>query len=769
MGFPYVTQPFSQWVKDELWRRENSKEDINQYTPFIWLSSTAKVAKAGKGSERPKTSQAILSAAKYNGCVLADRLSTDLRYPLNDTILGYDLDGNPIKIEGERANTKQSLSPSPPIITSMDIDTDGENNTLKQATIEITIFSLKQLEMFELFFLKPSLLVVLEYGHNVSKTSTNIDNTKFTELSNTIAASSFIKSQNYDSYIKKLLKYFSPNSVEYRQTRADYLKILENTAGNYDFWVARVSNFVVTYKSEDNTYNVSLTVSGGNELQMWMPIKQQTTPTGKNVGTTGQATAQTNDATAWMTKLCSELLLPAELTTTLIDKALSDEYKNEFFNYGKNADSNDKDSASKDEYVSFKLILDILNNVEIVKSADKKINYDIIVDGSGKPVIPVSSDKDIISTTSDFIFPGKIPNLLVDKTNPKKILFGDKPTDFPINEKSFNFDKAGQTFKYKNPGKGDPELKSEGIVGNLLNVFVKTKTFVKIYKESYTYSDFINTMFDALNDALFGLCKLEICSSESEIGSPLTIIDKKLLQPKTDIISENNYYRFKNEPLTGLMYEMSFNIEMSNLMQANALYESQIDAHNAINDKNPNAQKDGEGAAWEEDKRWFDSMGNVNNEGYYSIDYAAVEIAKQNSKFQIKDVNETKSGEESKPPDKEVAADPKNLQEAIDGKYIKFENPKTKTILPLIYEDFTFIQSKIVGKPKKASVLTYLECDITIDGIAGIKCGEMFKVSGVPELYNKRGAFQVLNIKQSIQPDTGWRTSINAGFRYNEA
>ena len=52
-----------------------------------------------------------------------------------------------------------------------------------------------------------------------------------------------------------------------------------------------------------------------------------------------------------------------------------------------------------------------------------------------------------------------------------------------------------------------------------------------------------------------------------------------------------------------------------------------------------------------------------------------------------------------------MAADPKNLQEAINGKYIKFENGKGK-ILPLIYEDYTFIQSKIFGKPKKAYVLT---------------------------------------------------------------
>ena len=58
--------------------------------------------------------------------------------------------------------------------------------------------------------------------------------------------------------------------------------------------------------------------------------------------------------------------------------------------------------------------------------------------------------------------------------------------------------------------------------------------------------------------------------------------------------------------------------------------------------------------------------------------------------------------------------------------------------------------------------------DITfaIDGMAGLSCGEYFQIDGIPEIYNKNGIFQITNVKQGID-DSGWKTTIEAGYRVN--
>jgi hypothetical protein len=56
---------------------------------------------------------------------------------------------------------------------------------------------------------------------------------------------------------------------------------------------------------------------------------------------------------------------------------------------------------------------------------------------------------------------------------------------------------------------------------------------------------------------------------------------------------------------------------------------------------------------------------------------------------------------------------------------------------------------------------------LVIDGLSGISCGELFRIDGIPEIYNKTGAFQVMNVKHSIEA-SGWDTTIEAGFRIVE-
>lgn len=760
MGFPFINKPFDKWVADKLDERANEiTTQVNRYTPFIWLSSGAIVCNGTKPADIGTT----LQSSVYKGCVLSNHIDVSTKYPLNDAILGYDLNGTPIKIEGE-----SGLKVSPPIIESMEIDTDGENNTLKVAKINITIFSLKQLEMFELFFLKPSMTVVMEYGTNNPKTKTDV------------AKESFIKGKNWNTYTNEVINYFLPDVKTYSDNRISYLNKLQATKGDYDFWIGKVTNFNVSYEGSDNIYKVQLEVSSGNELHLWMPIKQQTTTQAvKKKGAKGKAPSTENNAKTWMKELCAELMLPDDLSDKLIQDALTTQ-KDEFFNWGKTNKSNNQETASKEQYISFKLILYILNNCENFKAFDQKIDYTLLKLGSGPAtgglaaaaslaasgvssatgndlIIPINSHPAIISTNSDFIFPGKIPTILVDNSLPTKVGINvDKTIDFPINGKSFNSKGKPVSSTLTGEKYSVPET-----IGNLLNIFVRKNLFISLFKDSYTFADFYESILNMINDAMFGLCKLEIGKLEDALSAPLTIVDKKLRQPNTETVVKKPY-RFKIDPVKSIIHDITFNLEMSNLMQAQALYESQL----AIYDSKPKDAK-AAGAAFKQDRDYLKIIGQTNLDNKYSVDWVGYQINKKAEKWQLKEKgDEAKDGAKS---DAEQNVNNPTLQSIIKGKSIKFESTKpSEAPQTLIYQDYTLVQSNIVNEyPDKTSVLTYLECDITIDGLSGFRCGELFNVDGVPEIYNKNGAFQILNIKQSVQSDTGWRTTINAGFRYN--
>ena len=65
--------------------------------------------------------------------------------------------------------------------------------------------------------------------------------------------------------------------------------------------------------------------------------------------------------------------------------------------------------------------------------------------------------------------------------------------------------------------------------------------------------------------------------------------------------------------------------------------------------------------------------------------------------------------------------------------------------------------------PSGSTALTFLEITLEIDGLAGFSCGEYFQIDGLPEIYNRNGYFQILNVKQGID-ENGWKTTIEAAY-----
>jgi hypothetical protein len=755
MSFPFLS-PLKTWIVDVLKDRETKSPNVHTLKPFVILSSAAVVSKGGT----PESIKGMIGSGAitgtYKGCVIANTLDTSKLYQTGNTIIGYDLDGKEIVVEGE-TNRRVSV----PIITKVDIDTDGGNNTLKTAKIDIKVFTLKQLEMFELFFLRPSMNVVLEYGWN-----TDIRSDKY------LIDSYLFAQKNHKDYVDKYLEIYSHKEDAYRKAKVKYLETLKKTKGAYDFMAGKVTGF--TYSPDtDGTYNINLEISAGNELQLWMPIKQANEKN-SNKGQSNDPVIDEYDT--FLNKLSADLNHP-ELKDTF--KVKSD-WINEFFNWGIYNEKQKDTKYSKEAYISFKLILAILNNATLFKRTKNQIGYAFYEDEAGKlPIIPIHSDANIISTTDLFILPGQLPVIEVSAVGKKNIIkvagkFDDATKKFiattfdgTINGKSFNLN---LTKIYDlDPEKKDGIEVVGGKIGNLLNVFFRYDSFVQAYNQSYTQADILNNLLQSINDNMFGLCSLQFQKeSDGNDGSPLTIIDKKLPIKNPPSGESKNIHRFKIGAEASIVSAFEFNMELSTLMQAQALYSTQLALNKAINkgegpDAEPVAEKDDFASA--------DLSYAPNADGYYSINSIEVKLVKEANAWNTIIATETNTTNTPVPTEKEktVQEQIKELKEVLESKYVKFKKTtKEKNPAPngFIYLDTSLILKYVKTKVDNSTALTYLDISLKIDGIAGISCGEYFHIDGVPEIYNRNGYFQVTNVKHSID-DKGWETTIEAGYRIN--
>ncbi len=736
MSFPFIA-PLKSWIKEKLEKRETTGFNKHKLSPFIILTSGAVVT-----NQNPSDSKELAKIIKggdygdgaYRGCVISNQSSIKNLYQSSDTILGYDLNKKPITIKGER-----DRKISTPIIESLEIDTDGGNNTLKEAKVKIKVFSLKQLEMFDLFFLRPSMSVMLEYGWN-----TDI-------IANNNKINSVLKSnQNYNSFKYFFVKFFDNT----KSSKDEYLTTLKETDGNYDYMVGKVTDFTFA-PVEDGTYDVDLTVSSGNELQLWMPIKQSKDKSGVNK----KDKANERPYIKWLKKIQYDFNLPEAINFPEKD------WVNEFFNFDM-LNSQEKDKVvSYEPYISFKFILQLLQLGQKLQLAEEKLPIYFYEDVNKKiPVILMNSNKYMISTSEDLIIPNKMPKfkfspdkgkenqLIVDTTG------GD--TECYVNDKVFNLN---QKQIYNRNGESI-KLDDNKQYGNLLNIFINYNAVLRAYNSAYTQADFINQILQIVNDNTFGLCKLEIMKPEDTSDTTLTIMDYKL-QSKipSDGEKKSDTYRFKIGPSGSILKEFSFNMELSTLAQAQSLYQSQLNLSSIMGSEQ---FASGSNATLKDDAySLFDLSYAKNSDGYFSINEIekniVINAAKKTKERQEKDkiAPAPKTGE--KESDKEV----QNLEEVLKSKSIKFKSIKNKKseTKTYIFLDTGLIKNLVIPD-KKGSALTFLEISLAIDGMAGFSCGEYFQIDGIPEIYNRTGFFQITNVKQGID-DNGWKTTIEAGFR----
>ena len=811
MGFPFLT-PLSPWIVEVLKEREESTFDTAFKNPYAILTSGALVVKGTAltdQNERKKQLQDLINNPgdnSYKGCIISNN-SNDigLSYQTGETIIGIDFTGKPIKVDGEKGRKV-----STPIIESIEIDTDGANNTLKTARINIVCFTLKQLEMFELFFMKPGMNVLLEWGdssllkpkfnnekpanipqnqkrkYNRYKDGKEIEFKPFTRPEEALVE----KTGDYDTWCRNFSNYYRSDTTAI----AEYLNRIERSLGTYDLVAGKVLDYNFSI-GDNGTYQIMLEVTQGNQVSLAIPHN----PPKKGSKEATQLTKPAEPYDQIIELIATDFNLDKENLIKILNAsppAKDKKWDKDWFNFLKVNTEQKDTTASQNAYISLRFVLKILMNYMLVSgNVDESFFtfnlpvYNRLPDPDGLEkdgdkfkeynVLPVTSNKFIMSSSDEVIFPtdelpiisapkpaGKNEPALSDEENVVKI--GNGTVDGTINGYNFHTYEvyavpSVQPTIYISP-EGD-----NGRIGDALNIFLKYESIVKLWNKTQTRIDFLEGVLSMVNSNSYGLFTL-VYGLQTENSKP-TIVDYK--SASKEIQSQNDQveiYRFKPTTIKSIVKNFSFNFEMSNLVAGRTLFNSNKEIAEAKSKLKPEELKDIKIETIELPPNAYKSIDNstfANADGWYSINN--VELKRIEASFR-KAVKKPSSNVSTEGDSKIATKEAKDLTEVVNTKSVKFKFDKpAKGLLSLIYKDTTFIQDyiaqSIVEAKTKKSTLSPIDVTITIDGFSGFRCGQYFNIDGIPEIYNQIGVFQITNTKHNIQKDGGWTTTIEAGFR----
>jgi hypothetical protein len=767
MGFPYLA-PVKKWVVDILKEREYSTDVVSPTSPktisnnfnsvlkrpWVTLTSGAKVTKQPmKGltaEDRAKKleelyTQKASDSKDYLGCIIRNDLDREAKYQLEESYIGVDFAGKKIKVVGE-SNRRIST----PIIEGVEIDTDGANNTLKVARVTVRCFSLKQFEMFELFFCRPGMNVLVEFG------DTTLDTYRFSNRKkpvkdaypNSAHVSSLIFPKNdYQKFVDIFSSYYRFTNTSFKL----FQEHVEKSMGSYDFVAGKVTDYSFGIEA-DGTYNVTLEVSQGNQMSLAIPV---------NVGNDASQIATQPKAGSveefdqWIAQLVADLNI--EKGKLAASKA---DWDKEFFNWGKLSDKKEDETASTERYISLRFILKKLMNYSLTETGyvpdDFKFNiptYD--VGGTQKEYIPIRSHKNIISANTDILYPNKEMVTFRAPINDSKTKEGDeiqistKTIDCSINGYSIN---EGFDVKDINGNIINPKSTEGDCCGNALNIFINYKILVQAWRAAYTRIDFLGAILDAINANSFGKFRLVRANHDERVSA--SVMD---YTAQSDAKIDDEVYRFNVNTIKSNVIDFSFNFEMSNLVAGRTIFNAQRFLTNALKDLKEEDKKLPQIPLPPSAFQQFDMSLMSNADGFFSLNMIDLKALEANYNETIKKGTVQGDSQQTKP------NEAPDYTAIIDSKSIKFKFKDG--IKVVIFTDGELTKKKISAPKEDAkSTLSPIDITLTLDGINGFNCGEYFRINGVPEIYNQIGVFQITNTKHSVTPE-GWRTTLEAQFR----
>ena len=807
MPFPFLA-PLSPWIKDIMTQRESSPLMTSFKNPWVILTSPALVVH-GKAEKDPEARKLELlnlivnpGNDSFKGCIIANNShNLNLTYATGDTPIGIDFTGKIITV---KAGTEKGRKVSTPIVESIEVDTDGANNTLKTAKINVKCFTLKQLEMFELFFMKPGMNVLVEWGDNSLMKQSLFSSTAVGSPQNQKRKYNGLKdgaivpietydspndalvpkTGDYDNFCDKFSEYYRSDTTAI----GSYLGRVEKALGTYDLVAGKVTEYSFSI-NEDGTYSVSVDISQGNQVSLAIPHSPKK-------GNSSTPVTPDDKEYRNLDQIKQLILTDFNLDETTFNSKLGThpteggKWENDWYNFLKINKQQSDTIVSDTAYVSLRFILYILMNYSIpdknIESKFFKFELPKYKTKNGKElsIIPVVSNRYIISSSDKVIFPtNELPALILPPEPTEGVEPDDEENVIKINPEikrdgiinGYNFHTSEKLLVPIDPMNQTIDVeghKDHKRLGDALNIFIKYEEVVRAWKSTYTRIDFLEKILGILNENGYGLYALMYGNVHDSSGG--TILDANLSSSDSQVKKQNekDIYRFKPTTIASNVKKFSFNFEMSNLVAGRQIFNSSKVLEDA---KKVAAEKGTEIVMPAGAYKSIDNSTMGNADGYYSINNVELKRIQENFK---KAVAADKAGKPNPnpPPPKTSTTEAKDFTQISNSKsvnfYLDLKKAGANDSSLLIYKDADLIYdavNDIVGDSKgnpntKKSTLSPIEVSITIDGFSGFSPGQYFKIDGIPEIYNQMGVFQITNIKHNIDTN-GWDTTIEAGFR----
>jgi hypothetical protein len=647
-------------------------------------------------------------------------------------IIGYTKDGKEHTLTDEF-----NLHRPPPGLQSISTEMLGGNGgKFRKASVKFSVSSKYQLDYMTPFFLVPGITCFIEFGWN------NFDPSSLLKLN--VRGQVKKKGQEGTGVLGRL--------TDYKNTH----KAQMDSKGNYSCVVGRINNYNYNLRS-DGGFDVTLEVMQVGEAIYGLSVE----PDSKNK-------ADPSEFSINLSKYLEDNLdkiaennkddlgvLPAPLDTAVkkvgkneIPLKIDDRYFSSKYTIEDEGNQSAKEADAK--YISFGLLIDIINYYSELKTGDDVISgfkFDI-----SKSYISATPNLKSIDH-SVMIIPNSIaPSLNFDadlnKTSDTSNSEGTSLREandalkLAVGSSKISTDRIDITEFF--PLKGNckfPELTDfsldeikygiGGYWGKLENLYINIKIIKNTIKSSKRIVDFVESILEKMSGAACDIWDFEIKGkTNGEVDLDCTIVDNNFAVDSTRF--KNETYTFNPLATNSILKNLTFGINLPDSVATQTIMDSS-------------------------------SSTDSRKEATFFSQIKGQTVKVYDEYLNDMVVNETEGNKKSKvEPDKILAKNFDNDYFTIkssDGNIFKLAEPNKKLMQNLINLDKSPNNNAIYN-----GMVPGVEVELELLGISGLRFLNVFSLEGIPDIYSKNGVYQIKNVKHSVS-DHIWTTVVTAGLR----
>ena len=692
-----------------------------------------------------------------------------------------------------------------PIITMLHI-AEGTDQISREANMNISCFSLEQLELIQKYFMEPGFSLFIEWGWNSTdgqlgliKPNPDPNNTKKYITSTEILAAAKGRGLNNDT-----LK-----------------SIRTQCKGEYDCYFGFITGGSV--KSENDIFNIEIKMQGVPSLPTYLQSHNQSFGIDKTNGAVASnngvnlypldevygVRAIGTDEDTLMKRRFKNMFnkLPSQRQTEEVKELMSSCKSGYFINFDdvvKNVITSkstltlkkffnldfDKDIEAEngfvpntsyvqsDAYIKFSLAMDILNSNGglIYTSAGSDVSIKIDTSDTILPAFP-----NIFSTKKDkMVIPGFIPDFskyfdnvqfvdqrdLYEKTWDNEGTYNiDTQTREAINSEKFI--RFGQPKSIEETDDTIPYREEANYWGYLNDLYVNFDFFKNTISQSNkNIREILEDLLNGMSDAVNSFWNFQIIEAKSKTDGKLTfkIIDENW---SGQLTSNTGIRKFQHSGMRSKFLEASLDMSIPADM-ANQI----ITRRNSI--------------AVNANQPIIEANANSSSSFFGGINDAFLKVSiNTNTSVTTSTTTGTTDSTTNTAEQEQTDYYSENLEKLTilpktDFISDKFSFPRNRAELNLSFNIYTFddinlfdvIRNKTFytykkgteSSNKRVSPLLPIKYSFKTYGISGLERGNIFHVDGIPNRYSNFGFFQITQYEQEIS-DSLWTTTVSGNFR----